>query len=98
VGDRLFDDIYGAGNAGCTVLLPHNLIPDDQRGSLDGEPVITRLTDLLALVDRPGEATRGRPGDSGHPNGRWANVCATASGGLRRRHTFSVVTRSPECR
>jgi putative hydrolase of the HAD superfamily len=36
-----------------TVLLPHSLIPDDQRGPLDGEPdaVITRLSDLLPLLD-----------------------------------------------
>jgi putative hydrolase of the HAD superfamily len=54
VGDRLFDDIYGAASVGMrTVLLPHSLIPDDQRGPLDGEPdaVITRLSDLVSLVD-----------------------------------------------
>ena len=54
VGDRLFDDIYGAGSVGMrTVLLPHSRIPDDQLGPLNGEPdaVITRLSDLLPLVD-----------------------------------------------
>jgi putative hydrolase of the HAD superfamily len=54
VGDRPFDDIYGAGSVGMrTVLLPHSLIPDDQRGPLDGEPdaVITRLSDLVSVVD-----------------------------------------------
>ncbi len=54
VGDRLFDDIYGARAVGMrAVLLPHSMIPDDQRGPLDGEPdeVIGRLADLLPLVD-----------------------------------------------
>jgi putative hydrolase of the HAD superfamily len=55
VGDRLFDDIYGARSAGMrAVLLPHSTIPADQRGPLDGEPdaVIHRLADLLPLADR----------------------------------------------
>jgi putative hydrolase of the HAD superfamily len=54
VGDRLFDDIYGAASVGMrTVLLPHSRIPDDQLGPLNGEPdaVITRLSDLLPLID-----------------------------------------------
>ena len=55
VGDRLFDDIYGARSAGMrAVLLPHSAIPEDQRGPLDGEPdaVVNRLFDLLPLVDQ----------------------------------------------
>ncbi|MDT5026822.1 MAG: putative hydrolase of the superfamily [Micromonosporaceae bacterium] len=54
VGDRLFDDIYGARRAGMrAVLMPHSVIPEVQRGHAKGEPhaVIQRLTDLLPLVD-----------------------------------------------
>lgn len=54
VGDRLFDDIHGAGSVGMrTVLLPHSDIPVEQRGPVQGEPdaVIQRLGDLLAVVD-----------------------------------------------
>lgn len=54
VGDRPFDDIYGARQVGMrAVLLPHSDIPDVQRGHTEGEPdaVITRLLDLLPLID-----------------------------------------------
>lgn len=54
VGDRPFDDIYGAKQAGMrAVLIPHSTIPEQQRGHTDGEPdaVITRLTDVVTLVD-----------------------------------------------
>ncbi len=54
VGDRLYDDIYGAQAVGMrTVLVPHSDIPASQRGSAVGEPdaVITRLRDLLPIVD-----------------------------------------------
>lgn len=54
VGDRPFDDIYGASNAGMrTVLLPHSVLPDVQRGHIVGEPdaVINRLGELLPLID-----------------------------------------------
>ncbi len=54
VGDRLFDDIYGAKQVGMrAVLVPHSTIPDQQRGHTDGDPdaVITRLSDLVPLVD-----------------------------------------------
>jgi putative hydrolase of the HAD superfamily len=54
VGDRPFDDIFGARRAGLrAVLLPHSAIPEVQRGHTEGEPdaVIQRLTDLLPLVD-----------------------------------------------
>jgi putative hydrolase of the HAD superfamily len=55
VGDRPFDDIYGARSAGMrAVFLPHSQIPEIQHGHTRGEPdaVIHRLTDLLALVER----------------------------------------------
>ncbi len=54
VGDRPFDDIFGASNVGMrTVLLPHSVIPDAQRGHIVGEPdaVIDRLGDLVPLID-----------------------------------------------
>jgi putative hydrolase of the HAD superfamily len=54
VGDRTFDDIYGAQAVGMrTVLVPHSVIPDVQRGHTDGRPdaVIGRLAELLAVVD-----------------------------------------------
>src|SRR5690606_11449883 len=39
VGDRLFDDIWGAQNAGMrTMWLPHSEIPADQPGPAEGEP------------------------------------------------------------
>jgi putative hydrolase of the HAD superfamily len=54
VGDRTFDDIYGANAVGMrSVLLPHSTIPDGQRGHTDGTPhaVINRLAELLPLID-----------------------------------------------
>ena len=54
VGDRPFDDIFGAGRVGMrTVLLPHSDIPTVQRGHTQGEPdaVITCLADLVGVVD-----------------------------------------------
>ncbi len=53
VGDRPFDDIYGAKQVGMrAVLLPHSDIPAQQRGHTDGEPdaVIARLADLSDVV------------------------------------------------
>lgn len=53
VGDRPFDDIYGARRAGMrAVLLPHSQIPDYQVGHTEGEPdaVIQRLADLPARL------------------------------------------------
>jgi putative hydrolase of the HAD superfamily len=55
VGDRLFDDIHGAGSVGMrTVLVPHSAIPDIQRGHTEGVPdaIIQQLADLPAVVDR----------------------------------------------
>jgi putative hydrolase of the HAD superfamily len=53
VGDRLFEDIYGANRVGMrAVLIPHSDIPADQLGT-DGIPdaVLGKLVDLLPLVD-----------------------------------------------
>jgi putative hydrolase of the HAD superfamily len=54
VGDRLFDDIYGARNAGMrAVHLPHSDIPLAQVGHTLGEPdaVIQRLADLPSVIE-----------------------------------------------
>jgi len=53
VGDRLFDDIWGAGNAGMrTVLVPHSEIPHTQVGHSIGEPeaVVQRLAEVYDVV------------------------------------------------
>jgi putative hydrolase of the HAD superfamily len=53
VGDRLFDDIWGAANAGMrTVYVPHSDIPLQQLGHSEGEPdaVVERLTDVYDVV------------------------------------------------
>ena len=53
VGDRLFDDIYGARKAGMrAVHIPHSDIPIGQVGHTVGEPdaVIQRLSDLPEVV------------------------------------------------
>jgi putative hydrolase of the HAD superfamily len=55
VGDRLFDDIWGAGNAGMrTVHVPHSVIPHTQHGHSVGEPdaVVQRLSDVYDVVSR----------------------------------------------
>jgi putative hydrolase of the HAD superfamily len=55
VGDRLFDDIYGAHNAGMkAVHLPHSAIPAEQIGHTLGEPdaVIQRLAELPDVIAR----------------------------------------------
>jgi len=55
VGDRLFDDIWGAGNAGMrTVHVPHSDIPRAQVGHSEGEPdaVVQRLADVYDVVAR----------------------------------------------
>lgn len=54
VGDRLFDDVYGARAVGMrAVHVPHSAIPADQRGHTEGAPdaVIQRLAELLPLVE-----------------------------------------------
>lgn len=53
VGDRLFDDIWGARNAGLRAIhVPHSNIPSNQVGHTEGEPdaVATQLLDVLSVV------------------------------------------------
>jgi putative hydrolase of the HAD superfamily len=55
VGDRLFDDVYGARNAGMrAVYVPHSAIPVHQLGHTVGEPdaTVQRLSELLPLVEQ----------------------------------------------
>ncbi len=54
VGDRLFDDIWGAHNAGLRAIhVPHSDIPPEQVGHTEGEPdaVAHELGDVLRAVD-----------------------------------------------
>ncbi len=53
VGDRLFDDIWGASNAGMrTILVPNSDIPVDQLGHTVGEPdaIAHRLSEVYDIV------------------------------------------------
>ena len=53
VGDRPFDDIWGASQVGMrTILVPHSDIPAEQVGHTVGEPdaVAHRLADVLEIV------------------------------------------------
>ena len=53
VGDRLFDDIWGASAAGMrTIHVPHSEIPSDQVGHTEGEPdaVVHRLAEVYEIV------------------------------------------------
>ncbi len=53
VGDRLFDDIWGASNAGLrTIFVPHSAIPASQVGHVEGEPeaVAHHLSEIQAIV------------------------------------------------
>lgn len=53
VGDRLFDDIWGASNAGMrTILVPHSDIPPAQLGHSKGEPdaVAHRLSEVPDII------------------------------------------------
>ena len=55
VGDRLFDDVYGAASLGMrTIFVPHSTIPDHQRGHTEGTPdaVVRELGEVLRVVDR----------------------------------------------
>jgi putative hydrolase of the HAD superfamily len=54
VGDRPFDDIHGAKSVGMrAVLVPHSVVPDWQRGDVEGEPdaVVNRLADLRPVIE-----------------------------------------------
>jgi putative hydrolase of the HAD superfamily len=53
VGDRLFDDVYGAQNAGLRAIhVPHSRIPAEQVGHTEGEPdaVVDRLSEIADVV------------------------------------------------
>ena len=53
VGDRLYDDVWGAQSAGMrAVHVPHSAIPADQVGHTEGEPdgVAHRLSDIPGLL------------------------------------------------
>ncbi len=55
VGDRLYDDIWGAQNAGLRAIhVPHSTIPVEQHGHSVGEPdaVAHELADIPELIDR----------------------------------------------
>jgi len=55
VGDRLFDDIWGAGNVGMrTIWIPHSDIPLDQLGHSEGEPdaTVQRLGEVRRVIER----------------------------------------------
>jgi putative hydrolase of the HAD superfamily len=54
VGDRLFDDVWGAQNVGMRAAhIPHSAIPAEQIGHTEGVPDATvhRLAELPALID-----------------------------------------------
>jgi putative hydrolase of the HAD superfamily len=53
VGDRLYDDIWGAKSVGMRAIhIPHSRIPADQVGHSEGEPdaVATSLAEVAGLV------------------------------------------------
>ena len=55
VGDRLFDDIWGAHNAGLRAIhIPHSAIPPEQVGHTEGEPdaVAHDLAEIHEIVRR----------------------------------------------
>jgi putative hydrolase of the HAD superfamily len=54
VGDRLYDDIWGAQQVGMRAIhIPLSAIPAEQRGASDGVPdgVIHRLTELPGVLE-----------------------------------------------
>lgn len=60
VGDRYYEDIYGAHRAGMSaILIPHSQIPLDQQVAVDDQPdaIAHELGDISALVEDLG-ATR----------------------------------------
>ena len=55
VGDRLFDDIWGAQNAGMRAIwVPHSDIPPEQLGHSEGKPdaIVQSLSDIPGLLSR----------------------------------------------
>jgi putative hydrolase of the HAD superfamily len=67
VGDRLFEDVFGANRVGMhAVLVPHSTIPLAQTTGIEGTPdaVVYELADLVGLIDgwlAGGVPARGRP-------------------------------------
>jgi putative hydrolase of the HAD superfamily len=54
VGDRLYDDIWGAHNAGLKAIhIPHSVIPAEQVGHSEGDPdaVAHELSEIPGLLD-----------------------------------------------
>jgi putative hydrolase of the HAD superfamily len=54
VGDRLYDDIWGAHSAGMKAIhVPHSSIPANQVGHIEGEPdaVAHRLSEIPDLIE-----------------------------------------------
>ena len=59
VGDRLFDDVWGAQNVGMRAAhVPHSAIPGEQIGHTEGTPDATvhRLAELPGLITTWNEA------------------------------------------
>jgi putative hydrolase of the HAD superfamily len=55
VGDRLYDDVYGAQQVGMRAIhIPHSDIPEQQRGHTEGVPdaTVQRLAEITAVLDR----------------------------------------------
>lgn len=55
VGDRLYDDIWGAHHAGLKAIhIPHSIIPAEQVGHSEGEPdaVAHELAEIPELLER----------------------------------------------
>jgi putative hydrolase of the HAD superfamily len=55
VGDRLYDDIWGAHNAGLRAIhVPHSIIPVEQVGHSEGDPdaVAHELAEIPELLER----------------------------------------------
>ncbi|MGW1954884.1 HAD family hydrolase [Streptomyces sp. NPDC001920] len=60
VGDRAFEDVYGAQRAGMrTILVPHSSIPEEELGAYGAVPdaVVGTLKDVLSVVDEWNRAT-----------------------------------------
>lgn len=54
VGDRLFEDVYGANQVGMrSVFIPHSDIPAHQQTGVEGTPdaVVRELSELVAVID-----------------------------------------------
>ena len=82
VGDRLFDDVWGAHNAGLRAIhIPHRAIPLEQVGHTEGEPdavahPVRHPRMVAAGPDQPDDSARACteiwPRDPGMRCGTWA--------------------------